>query len=223
MRRRRSQRSKFVVPEIDQLQNWSSQASSSFIVTNTRNPPLARDFMVDLIDLIRESKAPALWALRFENYWETALSKVDIIRMLVAHALELNPSAFDDGDYPIAIMHLRAASGEDDWLRILSRAVKGMPRIFVALDSDLLSHITSGKRYQTTRWLESLAATMGNTVIKFIISGNGVDKRYMTTDWAGDIWTTIDVVDRTPRGGNPDRRARGQGLARRRRIRRKKT
>lgn len=211
------------MPEVDQLQNWSSQASSSFLITNTMNSPVARDFIVDLIDLIRESKAPALWALRFENYWETSLSKVDVIRMLVAQALQINPSVLDGDNYPIAIMHLRAASGEGDWLQILNRAVKGMPQVFVALDSDLLSHVTSGNRYQTTRWLESLASTMGNTAIKFIISSTGVDKRYVTENWAGDRWKRIDVINRTPRGCNPDRRARDQAAARRRRIRRKRT
>ncbi|KAH7011099.1 hypothetical protein EDB80DRAFT_711245 [Ilyonectria destructans] len=221
LRLRRRSRSSFDLPGLDQLRDWSTQKTSSFLIMNTRNSSLAKDFMVDLIGVICESKSPIVWALRFENHWENGLTKIDILRMLVAHALQVNPTAVDRGSHPITVESLRDASGEKDWLNLLQRAVKGMPQVFIALDADILSRATENNRFLATRWLESIVSSMGDTVIKCIVSSPGLDQSYMDRNWPKEFWVAAEVVDRTLRSHRQSGASRGQARTVRRRNRRR--
>lgn len=48
--------------------------------------------MIDMLDLISGHKLPVIWALRYANHWLSDTNMVDVVRILVLQALQLNAS-----------------------------------------------------------------------------------------------------------------------------------
>lgn len=169
MQQRRRDRSKLILPNTNDLQKWADQKYSSFLVTESSTSQTVKDFLVELLQVIREARFPVLWALRFADYWESDLTCIDILRMLVLQALQINPDALTVGSNPVTMTHLREAVDEAGWLSILNRALQGVQQIYIVLDADLLSHVTNHNRYLATRWIEGFPRTIIGIVVKLFV------------------------------------------------------
>jgi hypothetical protein len=156
--------------------------------------PLAKDFIVDLIGLIRASQVPVIWALRFPNFWDRTFDLVDILRLLVLQALDLNPAMLAS-EHPLTLSHLRAAASQTEWLQILDRALYGLKEIYIVVDPDLLNFTASHNAYKATRWIEALPQMISNTSVKVITSAFCIDKGYVNRNWNSDTWREICTVD----------------------------
>lgn len=126
MRQQRRIRSNLILPNATDLQKWADQKYSSFLVTESSTSQAAKNFLVEILQAIREARFPVLWALRFANYWDSSLTCIDILRMLVLQALQINPDALTMGSNPITMTRLREVVDEVDWLLILNRALQGV-------------------------------------------------------------------------------------------------
>ena len=200
MQQRRRDRSKLILPNTNDLQKWADQKHSSFLVTESSTSQAAKDFLVELLQVIREARFPVLWALRFADYWESDLTCIDILRMLVLQVLQINPDALTTGSNPITMTHLREAVDETDWLSILNRALQGVQQIYIVLDADLLSHVTNHNRYLATRWVEGFPRTITGTVVKLFVSRYGVDEGYASRNWDSGGWVKLrtDMMGKRP-------------------------
>lgn len=184
-------RTRILLPNIAQLQRWSSHPRSSLLVTKCSSGQAARDFLVHLVGVIRASDCQVLWAFRFADYWARNLTSIDILRMLVIQALQINPKCLTSSLYSITMTHLREAVDEKDWLNLLNRAVAGLSFVYIVLDADLLGHATGQDRYLSTKLIEAFTKVVNSTVVKVVISTSGIDETYAENNWDPDCWSKL--------------------------------
>ncbi|KAI0428595.1 hypothetical protein F5Y09DRAFT_283915 [Xylaria sp. FL1042] len=164
------------IPDANALQKWNEQQSLTFVVTSDSNRIHARDLMVDIITLIRRQGLPVLWALRSPDLQTSPLTLLDMIRMLLYQALQINPAALRQ-NHPITVAHLREASTHEDWLVLFQRAVQGLPTIFIVFDSGLVDHVTGRDKSLATKFFVDLAECLGPGRAKLIVSSFNFDAR----------------------------------------------
>ena len=90
----------------------------------------------------------------------------------------MNPQAMAQGSRPITMAGVREAATASDWLEILARALQGVPRIFIALDSDLLTHATANDAHQGTELVEAFRSRLLTSVNVFVSASN-LDRAYV--------------------------------------------
>lgn len=172
-----------------------------------------RDFLVGIVNLVRTTKLPILWALRFADFLERDISCTNIVQALLLQAIQINPHALATEHHPITVAHLREAVDEVDWLNLLNRALEGVPKLYIVLDGDLLGHATTYDRYLATRWLKNLAKLSQGTIIKIFIASNNIDANYIARIWEPGSWSRFRI----------DREKQIRDLRRRRRLRLKRS
>ncbi len=217
LRNRRQKRFRLPAPSIDQLQQWSRAEGCTFVFTRCTDGQASKDFLVNLIDAIQEANLPAIWALRFENFWDTQLTYRDLLKMLVAHSLQAKPDALTTGAFPVTVGAFREAVDEKDWLSILSRVLDGTPVMYIVLDSDVLSHAMQHNAFATTKLLELLPRII-TTTVKVVVAETAIDNGYLRRNWSNSDWVQVHVDDMGgKRKGGLSRSVPHQRLKRRRR------
>jgi hypothetical protein len=191
MQLRRRDHVELLLPDTSKLQQWTNQSAMSFFITESGSVQAAKDFPVGLINLIRETRLPVLWALRFADFWEGDMSCIDILRILLLQAIQINPRTLAHESYPITVTHFREAATETDWFTLLCRALDGLPPIYIVLDGDLLGHATAHNRYVATRWLETFRELITKTVIKVFVSALTIDEGYVARNWDSNTWSKL--------------------------------
>ena len=181
---------KLLLPDVLRLRQWAAQPKASLFVMQGSSATVTKSFMVDLVNLIRDVKLPIIWALRYANYWESTVTCTDILRMLVMQALQINPCALAVTSNPITVAHMREAVSVVDWLRILDRALQGVPCVFIVLDTGLLSHVTAHNRHQATELVESLRSGLSSSV-KIFVSTFNLQEVYISDIWHPDQCMTL--------------------------------
>ncbi|KAL8785539.1 MAG: hypothetical protein Q9213_003287 [Squamulea squamosa] len=178
MRRRRHKWSRTVLAEEKRLKLWAEEPGSSLLATQSYYPTTQKDFMVEMIQLLRDSQRRIVWALRFPDYWEADITVIDLLRMLVLQALQINASTLIKRAFPITLPQMREASTQRDWLNLLQQALGGLDRVFVALDMDLLSRISHNNREQVVDLAESLRTGL-STSVKLMASASSFDRHFL--------------------------------------------
>ncbi|KAK7912160.1 hypothetical protein PG985_014641 [Apiospora marii] len=112
------------VVDATSFQRWNQRDHLSFVVVESANATAAQDALVEIINSLRRHGLPVLWALRPPNLQETTLTTIDIIRILLYQALQVNLAAAGTA-YPITVAQLREASCHGDWLALFKRALQG--------------------------------------------------------------------------------------------------
>jgi len=191
IRNRRRQRLGLPAPSVSQLEMWSQEQNCSFLFTESFSSQTSKDFPVSLVEAIQEVDLPTIWALRFEDYWTKPLTCVDLLKMLVLHALQVNLGALTTAPYPITVAALRDAAEEKDWLVILNRALYGVSILYIILDAEVLDQMTRHRPYIATRLLELFPRILSSTIIKIVVSAAVIDESYVRRNWDQDRWTKI--------------------------------
>jgi hypothetical protein len=217
LRNRRQKRFKLPSPSIDQLQQWSRAEGCTFVLTRCNNVQASKDFLVNVIDAIQEAKLPAIWALRFQDYWDTLLTYRDLLKMLVIHSLQAKPDALTTGAFPVTVGSFREAVDEKDWLSILNRVLTGMPVMYMVLDADVLGHAMQYNAFATTKLLELLPRLI-TTTVKVVVTETAVDTGDLRRNWSSSDWAEVHIEDMGgKRKGGLSRSVTHQRLKRRRR------
>ena len=108
MSQRHRRRTSIIIPQVSTLRQWASEAKPSFIVTESDDTHSAKDFLVELILIIRQCQMPILWALQFPDYWNTRVGLIHILQSLVLQDLQCNQHISAS-----AIQQLSATDEED--------------------------------------------------------------------------------------------------------------
>lgn len=185
------QRTRLLLPNVSQLELWSCQEHSSFLMMRSSSSLAARNFTVRLVNLIRASGCRILWALRFPDYWEREITFIDVFCMLLKQALQINPGALTSKDYPITATALHEAASESDWLSLLNRALRGIPQIYIIIDADLLKRGILGNKYTATRLLGMLQQLVTDTTLKTFVSNLIIDQSYVMRNWEPESWDVL--------------------------------
>jgi hypothetical protein len=218
--RRHRERFKTIVPDLTVLQRWASEPKTSYIITQSGHPQSATDFIVEIVNLIRQSSMPLLWALRFPNYWDTELRCVHILKSLVLQAVRLNPDVLTEGRYRLSSAHMHDAVDEEDWFRILNEAIRGLPYVYIIIDADLLNFATSHSKAAASRWMHTMQRKLTATYVKVFVSAYSIDKSYAALHWEPEHWLALQT-DAIPRGlqGRRRRLSKVLGSDRRNKLR----
>ncbi|KAI4188537.1 MAG: hypothetical protein LQ348_003912 [Seirophora lacunosa] len=185
MRKRRRERLRLPLPDVQKLKTWSTRDSNAILLIDTYNALVAKTFMIDLVDLILDSRLPIIWALRFPNYWDQPMGAVDIARTLVLQAMQLGADRLLNSPFPVTVEQLRDAASFGEWIAILNRLLSGTTNAFMVLDADLLAHATTHERSQALEMLDLLRTELSANV-KIVTATSCVSRGYVEELEASD-------------------------------------
>lgn len=178
MRKRRRERWRLPLPDVQKLETWSTRSRNAILLIDTYNSLVAKTFMIDLIDLILDSRLPIIWALRFANYWDQTISAVDIARTLVLQAMQAGADRLLNNPFPVTVEQFREAASFSDWIAILNHLLSGTTTLFIVLDADLLTHATTHERSQALEMLDLLRSELSINV-KIVTATSCVSRGYI--------------------------------------------
>lgn len=220
LQQRKKINTKLSAKEALAMKTWASEQKSSIMIIHSKSASTTKDVLLDLVKLIRGTSHPILWALRYPNYWATSITCVDILRMLVLQALQINPSSTCSA-CPITVAHMREAVGQEDWAKLLGRALDGIPDVYVVIDADLFAFVTRQDKNCAIDFLDLLRKFTTKTFVKVFVSSANVDEDHVQRKWTLDQWSKLKLEDvvvspsqEPRRRGNqrrPTRMNRGRG------------
>jgi hypothetical protein len=190
LRDKRRARPPLRIPEIAVLERWALDPSLAMLLMKSSSVEAEKDFLVDLVNLIKKSRLPVLWVLRYSGYWKSRITCIDILRTLLVQALEINPNALK-GPAPIDILILRKATDENDWFQILNRALQGIPQVYIVVDAEMLGLATEHNRLRSTKWIEQFNRQISSTRVKIFVSSSNVDENYVCSKWNAESWSMM--------------------------------
>lgn len=205
MRRRRRERIKLPLLDIDRLNSWNAQQSNAVLFIDAQNSLVAKTFMIDLVNLALESNLAIIWALRFANYWERSMSATDIARMLVLQAMQAGADQLLNSPFPVTVEQLREAAGLDEWVAILNHLIPNSGHVYIVLDADLLAHATAHERSQAMEMLDLLRLRLSGN-IKIVAATSSVSRGY--AEDLEDLNACIRIHTGTVQGRRQPRRSR---------------
>lgn len=177
IRNRRRERTKLPLPGVKKLETWVEQSNNAILLIDTHVAVVAKTFMVDLIDLILETRLPIIWALRYADYWDQHINVADLIRMLVVQAMQVGADHLLDGPFPVTVEQMREAASLTDWVAILNHLLSRIGHAFIALDADLLAHVTAHETGEILEILETLRLKLTGRV-KIVTTSSSVNQAY---------------------------------------------
>ncbi|KAK0744482.1 hypothetical protein B0T21DRAFT_357894 [Apiosordaria backusii] len=180
------------------LQTIKSKEESSFMVIEKSSRSEAKDILIESISTIRRCGLPVLWALRSPGLQESTITSIDVIRMLLYQALEINSSAMNT-PYPITIAQLREASSHEEWLLLLKRALQGLPTVYIIIDSDVVEHVTNRDRTAATKLLMEFVKVLGPEQARFIVSSHVFETQWATQDLGSEAVAALRTESPTKR------------------------
>ena len=124
------------------FQSWNSTGNSSLIMIKGLYASRfdVRDFCVDAITLLRDSKVPVLWALKsIKHDAEEAPSVVDLLKDLVSQALRLNDALHSERSMALTCTKFQRAQTEIQWLELLGSVLAGLPLVYIIIDVEVVS------------------------------------------------------------------------------------
>jgi hypothetical protein len=190
---RRQNKTKPDQSQIARLTQWAGEERSKVLVTKCGDKMRSRDFLVDLTALIRSSKKPIIFALRFPDFRDQPFTFVNLIQMLVTQALQINDSNYSNNRHTLSVVHLQDAVGEKEWLNILNAALRGLSYVFVVLDADLLNFAVANDRYKATKCVAALREVVTSTHLKLFVSGFSVDTFSFDISLDPKDWETLQL------------------------------
>jgi hypothetical protein len=100
------------------------------------------DFAVEVIDQLKSSKVPVLWALKTPPGIDASPKPVtvaDVLKMLVMQALRANQRSRTEGSLAVSCAQVRTASTEHEWFQVLQSALDGAaPHMYLIIDLQAL-------------------------------------------------------------------------------------
>ncbi|KAH0547671.1 hypothetical protein FGG08_000160 [Glutinoglossum americanum] len=127
------------------LEQWAQSNDSSLLFA--KRPPrayqnVARDFIADVVEHVRSSEVPVVWALQDANSELPLSSHLDVLRILVLQILKINPEVILNKASPITAARFQCARTEAQWLELLETCLTGLDQIYVVIDAQLLWRVS---------------------------------------------------------------------------------
>jgi hypothetical protein len=136
--------------QISKLREWhETPPAFPILIAHGRGlRTIARDFAVDLLEVLRAGGVPAIWALSHT----TSDAKIgapltDIFLSLSMQALLLNPQTLNGSTSAISSHDFQNVVTEDQAFKLLARCLTGIPKLYIILD---MAVINSAVDYRDT-------------------------------------------------------------------------
>ncbi|KAI0192307.1 hypothetical protein EV127DRAFT_468893 [Xylaria flabelliformis] len=125
------------------VQRWNNSKESSLIILDgtTKTRANLQHFCVSSINLLRDSKLPVIWALKSlasDRTMADQVSTIDVLKYFVQQAIKINECIHTDAALAPRLGAYLGAQTEEDWLRILGSALRGVPLIYIIFDTEIL-------------------------------------------------------------------------------------
>jgi len=123
--------------QISKLREWhETPGAFPILITHGRGlRTIARDFAVDLLEVLRASGVPAIWTLSHTHSdLEIGVSTTDILLSLSMQALLLNPQGLNGSPSAISSNHFQSALTEEQAFKLLDRCISGVSKLYIILD-----------------------------------------------------------------------------------------
>ena len=129
------------------FQTWKDSQISALVVFkgNYTSRFEVKDFGVNIIKLMRDSKLPVIWILKAtdQNALE-APSVIDVLKNLTSQALCLNPTLRNERSFSLSCAKFQTAETETEWLDLLFSVLEGIPLIYIVVDVEAVGPYYSG-------------------------------------------------------------------------------
>jgi hypothetical protein len=143
----------------------------------TRN--LSRDLAVSIIESIKLSGTPVVWALNSRNREEELLSAeedtepvpslptaIDVLKQLILQVLQQNHTHLSERSGALNIARYKSATTESEWFDLLGSVITGMSRLYIVIDVEVVGPDSS----DTCHWPETFARLFKTLVAKNVYS-----------------------------------------------------
>ena len=121
---------------IPSLNQWAYQDHRLLMVSGRKDPKSPQHFAIDLIQEVQRSPIPIIWALSNSRLHGTETTLTDVLRLLTVQALQISRSATED--FVVSPAEIELTTAHDEWLKLLSRALRGLKQVYVVVDTDIL-------------------------------------------------------------------------------------
>lgn len=159
--------------ELNHIKNWLLEDSSSLLVAQAQGiKSSARNFAVDLLDVILQLQIPVIWALPRSTREDDTLSLESILKMLVIQTVTLNPGLCGSGPSYVSPHTFNAVHGEDGWFDILRRCIRSFERLFIIIDMGLVEHALPKSEMEYSEFVQNLrnfTQHLGKTKVKIVM------------------------------------------------------
>lgn len=109
----------------------------------------AKDFCVEVIELLKEAKVPALWVMKW-NYQEQTPSQkpsaIDLLKHLTSQALSLAAKYQTEQSLALSTARFHSAVSEDEWFALLGSIIGSISHTCLVIDVETLSSHFSNMR-----------------------------------------------------------------------------
>lgn len=141
---------------------------------------LARDFAIDMIDLISKANVPVVWALDPTFDSPRALTSVDVLKHITLQVLRLNHTMLNERAATLSAARFQSTVTESGWFSLLGYALEGLQQLYIIIDLEVLDRSTIA----SCTWLEEfprlfqgLSARNVRTILKVaFISPRGTNE-----------------------------------------------
>lgn len=128
------------------LFSWASNSDPSLLVLkgspSTRDN--TKDFATSTVELLISMNLPVIWAFRNQGCLESGEDKfIQILKYLTWQALQLDTSISQAISPSFNATLLHVTQTEADWFNILKLIFARLPRVFIVIDTELLSTSTT--------------------------------------------------------------------------------
>jgi hypothetical protein len=140
------------------LQSWASGSSSAVLLAQgKKDPKSARHFAADVIETVRASHVPVIWALA-GGVRAGSLSCSDVFRSLLVQALQISSRVSAATDRPLTASAVDAVATTAEWQKVLDQALLGLALVYIVIDTELFRGASASDRKQASDILKNLAS-----------------------------------------------------------------
>jgi hypothetical protein len=141
------------------LQSWASRNSSAVLLAQgKKDPKSARHFAADVIETVRASQVPVIWALA-GGVHVGSLSCSDVFRSLVVQALQIGSRVSATTDRPLTAYAVDAVATIAEWQKVLDHALLGLASVYIVIDTELFRGASASDRRQASDILKNLVSS----------------------------------------------------------------
>lgn len=155
------------------LSDWASRPSENLLLAQPKaDPKSARFFATDVVEAVRGTGIPILFALPARSVSGSKTTFVDVLRSLTLQALKMeHDSPASSFDQPISSREVENARDEGEWISLLNRAMADLERVFMVIDMDIIKDDVRLPQQKAIGIIEKLLELCGSTTkVKVILT-----------------------------------------------------
>ncbi|KAK8166471.1 hypothetical protein IWX90DRAFT_432885 [Phyllosticta citrichinensis] len=140
LRRRRRGTEILIFQDSKTLKSWLSNPESSMVLIlgSYSSRHVARDFAVEMIELVRKTSIPVAWALQQHGKTPQEYTAVKVLKGLVSQVLTQNQALLNEKSAAICASKYHSARTEAEWLSLLGHALNGLKDICFVIDVEAI-------------------------------------------------------------------------------------